>query len=257
MTLPRHEAERLLLVATGRTRSGLAGSVVLSAGEREAYDALVARRLDGEPLQYLEGTVDFGPLTLRIDGRALIPRPETEQMYEMVTGLLGETGARVIVDLCTGSGNLALALKHDHPEARVFGVDIDTDALTLACENADLVGLEVEWRRGDLYDALPDSVQGRVDAIVANPPYVASGELLPAEVVDHEPAGALFAGGDGTEVLRRIAAGASEWLRHGGLVVCELGSDQGDLAAGLFAPYDGAVGADLSGRDRWVVGRMA
>ena len=254
MSLPRHEAERLLAAATKRSRPHLTGDPPLSDSERARYDELVARRLGGEPLQYLEGTVDFGPLTLRCDPRALIPRPETEQLYEKVSGILREKPPAVIVDLCTGSGNLALALKHDFPGARVIGTDSSPAALSLAHENAALVGLEGEWLAGDLFAALPGELRTTVDVIVANPPYVAAGEELPAEVADHEPAAALRAGPDGLDVLRRIAAEASQWLRPGGLVACEIGADQGSAAAALFAPLDGVVDRDLAGRDRWVIG---
>jgi release factor glutamine methyltransferase len=255
--LPRHEVERLLMAATGRPRRELAGMGSIADTELDRFRTLVARRRRGEPLQYLEGSVQFGPVTLRCDPRALIPRPETEELYEYVTGLLAGTEPQVIVDLATGSGNLALALKHDHPGARVVGCDSDAAALELAAENGRLTGLDVEWRQGDLFAALPAGLRGRVDAVVSNPPYVAEvgADTLPSEVIDHEPHSALFAGPDGLAVLRRIAAGAEEWLRPGGLIGCEIGAEQGPAVAGLFARYRAEVGRDLRGRDRWVVGR--
>lgn len=257
VALPAHERERLLTVATGRSRAERISTPALSAEERERFDELVGRRLAGEPLQYLEGSVDFGPLTLHVDRRALIPRQETEQLYEAVTGALCGTDPGVIVDLGTGCGNLALALKHDFPAARVLGVDVSAEAVSLARENSVATGLEVDWIEGDLLAALPRGLRGAVDALISNPPYVAIRDRasLPTEVVDHEPAAALFADEDGLAALRRIATEAREWVRPGGLVACEIGSEQGQAAAELFEEYDGTIGFDLSGRPRWFLGR--
>lgn len=253
--LSAHERERLLMLATSRSRSELVSAPALSEEERAEFDELVGRRLSGEPLQYLEGTVEFGPVTLRVDRRALIPRPETEQLYDVVTRLLRDAPPAIIVDLCTGSGNLALALKHDFPKAHVIGCDESVEALELAAENSALVGLDVEWQVGDLFEALSAGLSGSVDVVVSNPPYVAAGESLPPEVANHEPTSALFAGHDGLDVLRRIAAEAGEWLRPGGLVACEIGADQGAAVGELFLPFEGRVGKDLAGRDRWFIGK--
>lgn len=256
MVLPAHELDRLRRAVTGRSAAGLVIEPTLQPDEAERLAGLVARRQAGEPLQYLEGTVDFGPITLQVDGRALIPRPETERLWEEAVASLRQAGpGTVIVDLGTGSGCLALALKHAFPEARVIGVDISEEALALARENAARTGLEVEWRHGDLFAALPESLMGRIDLIVSNPPYVATGDDLPAEVRDHEPHTALFAGPEGTEVLARIADEAYWWLGVGGWVLCEIGDGQADAVRSLFAAFDREVRPDLAGRDRILVGR--
>jgi len=224
--------------------------------ERRRFDGLVARRLAGEPLQYLEGTVDFGPLTLKIDERALIPRPETERLWEEAVGSLAEAGpGSVIVDVGTGSGCLALALKHAFPDARVFATDISEAALSLAKENAALTGIDVTFLHGDLFDPLPGALRGRIDLVVSNPPYVADADSLPAEIRDHEPHQALFAGPAGTEVLARIADDAYWMVAVGGWVLCEIGDGQADAARRLFGAYDREIRKDLAGRDRILVAR--
>jgi len=256
MPLPDHEMRRLTVLATGRSAASLALDPSLTADERRLLDDLVARREAGEPLQYVEGTVDFGPLTLAIDRRALIPRPETERLWEEAVRSLGDAGpGTVIVDLGTGSGCLALALKHAFPEARVYATDTSEDALSLAKQNAALTGLEVDFLHGDLFEPLPARLAGRIDLVVANPPYVALGEDLPAGIRDHEPPEALFAGPAGTEVLARIADEAYWMVGVGGWVLCEIGDGQRDEALGLFAAYDREVRPDLAGRDRILVAR--
>jgi release factor glutamine methyltransferase len=255
--LSAHETQRLLLAATGWTRDQLyAGRRVDEAG-LAALDRLVARRRAGEPLQYIEGTCEFGPLTLRCDPRALIPRPETEQLWELVVGAVGEP-PHVVVDLGTGSGNLALACKYAWPEAEVYATELSADALALAAENVVLTGLDVTLLCGDLLAPLPDRLRGAVDLIVSNPPYLAAGELaeVPAEVRDYEPAAALVAGESGLEVLVRIAANVPRWLKPGGMVACEVSEFHGEAVAALFAGFGGEVVSDLVGKDRFVMGRM-
>lgn len=256
MPLPEHELRRLTAVATGRDAASIAADPELGDDERRRLDDLVARREAGEPLQYIEGTVDFGPLTLRIDPRALIPRPETERLWEEAVRSLGDAGpGTVIVDLGTGSGCLALALKHAFPEARVFATDISEDALSLAKENADLAGLDVTFLRGDLFEPLPSSLAGRIDLVVSNPPYVAAADDLPAEIADHEPHAALFAGPEGTEVLARIADEAFWMVGVGGWVLCEIGEGQAQDALRMFGAFDREVRKDLAGVERILVAR--
>ena len=183
-----------------------------------------------------------------------IPRPETERLWERVVELIGNDAPGVIVDVCTGSGNLALGLKHTYPRAAVFGVDISVDALALAVENAEKTGLDVTWLHGDLFAPLPQELRGEVDLVVSNPPYVAAGafDSLPEEIRDHEPLGALIAGPAGDETLARIAREAARWVRPGGLIACEIGADQGERAQRLFSAFDVRVEQDLSARDRFV-----
>jgi len=256
--LPKHEYDRLLGLATGRSRAGLVRDAPLTAEERQRLDALLARRRAGEPLQYLEGAIPFGPIEVAVDRRALVPRPETEQVWEAAVACLGDAGpGTVVVDLGTGSGVLALALKHSFPAARVIAVDVSPGALDLARENAASTGLDIEILEGDLFEPIDPALHGRVDLVVSNPPYVTESEwpTLAPEVRDHEPYSALVAGPHGTEVLGRIAEEAYWWLGVGGWVVCEIAETQGSAVLELFGGYDREVRRDLAGRDRILVAR--
>jgi len=252
--LPYHETRRLLEAATGRNWTELLLGAGLTTDEVEAFDGLVERRRSREPLQYIEGAVPFGPIEVVVDRRVLVPRPETEQLYEIACDSVDSP--LVIVDLCTGSGNLALALKHTFPTATIYATDLSSDAVALARENARATGLDVVFFHGDLFEPLPDHLRGRVDLIVSNPPYLAEAELadLPIDVRDHEPTMALVAGPVGDEVLARIAETASGWLRPGGVVVCEISEFHGPAVADHFSDLGGEIRADLSGKERFVIG---
>lgn len=257
MSIPEHERWRLMMAVTGRDRASLA-LLAPSLGEAEQIEGLVERRIAGEPLQYLEGSVQFGPLDLLVDGRALIPRPETERLWEEAVASLREAGpGTVIVDLGTGSGALALALKHSFPEAQVYGTDVSEAALTLAKQNATRTGLEVNFLHGDLFEPLPKRLMGRVDLIVSNPPYVAEEEFagLPGDIRDHEPRVALVSGQSGTEIIDRIADEGFWWVGIGGWLICEIGETQGEAVMDAFVAFDREVRPDLTGRDRILVAR--
>jgi len=257
MSIPDHERRRIVLAVTGRDSASLALDSPSAAEERDIAH-LVARRAAGEPLQYLEGTVQFGPIELVVDQRALIPRPETERVWEEAVTSLGQAGpGTVIVDVGTGSGALALALKHAFPEAQVFGIDISEEALMLAQENVTRSGLDVILLQGDLFEPLPKQLMGRVDLVVANPPYVTGDEFaaLPTEVRDYDPRVALVSGPSGTEILERIAHDGFWWVGVGGWVICEIGADQGEAVSAMFFGYDREVRQDLAGRDRILVAR--
>jgi release factor glutamine methyltransferase len=215
-------------------------------------DDLIERRLEGEPLQYIEGTAAFGPLDLLVDERVLIPRPETEGLFELATRMVRTP--EVIVDLCTGSGALALALNSQFPAAAVFATDISPDAIEVATFNRYQTGHQVYLAEGDLFDPLPTAILGLVDLIVANPPYVAEVDFsdLPRDV-QREPRVALVAGPTGLEVIERIGASAASWLRPGGVVICEIGERQGVSASSSFHDLPAVVRQDLTGRDRYVV----
>ncbi|MEA2010460.1 MAG: HemK/PrmC family methyltransferase, partial [Actinomycetota bacterium] len=146
--------------------------------------------------------------------------------------------------------------KHTFPDAAVYATDISPDAVDLARANATQAGLDVTILLGDLFEPLPDHLRGQVDLIVSNPPYLAEDELvdLPIDVRDHEPTVALVAGPIGDEVLARIAETASEWLRPGGVVVCEISEFHGSVVADHFAGLGGEIRRDLSGKDRFVIG---
>ncbi len=244
---PLLDAQLLLAHALGVSRERLLmdpGAVV-----PEGFDALIERRAAREPIAYILGRKDFRYLTLAVDPRVLIPRPETELLVEV--GLTLERGARVL-DVGTGSGAVALALKHERPDLEVWGADVSDAALAVARENARRLGLEVQFVAGDLLDGLPAGF----DAVVANLPYVAAGAELAPEIADHEPAAALFAGPDGLEVIRRLAG----QLGAVPLAALEVGFDQADAVSALLR---GAGFAsiqrlrDLAGHERVVVARRA
>jgi release factor glutamine methyltransferase len=254
--LPIHEVERLLVLVTGRSRLELIADLRLKDEERRRFGELAARRRAGEPLQYLEGKAPFGPIEVVVDGRVLVPRPETERLWELAVKAVENPG--VIVDLCTGSGNLALALKHEFPTARVVATDLSAEALEVARANAERLGLEVQFLKGDLFEPLPEGLRGAVDLVVANPPYVAETEFwdLPVEVREYEPRVALVAGPRGDEALVRIAGEVGGWLARGGWVFCEIGENQAGRAAELFGQaLEVTIERDLADRPRYVVAR--
>lgn len=240
MSLPAHELKRLRAVADSDAE----------------LNALVERRLAGEPLQYLEGTAAFGPWDLHVDPRVLIPRPETELLWEIAAALVD--APKVIVDLCTGSGALAIALAKSFPEARVLGTDLSADALDVAKENGDLHETSVEWCVGDLFAALPDDLRGRIDLLVSNPPYVAEHEYesLPDDV-RREPRMALVAGPTGLEVYERIAPEIGSWMSDRGRFALEIGETQGSAVLDLFDGFEPEIRTDLTGRERFVTGSNA
>ena len=186
---PRLDAERLLAHALGLERVELYMHLdrPLSVAELDGARALVRRRAAGEPLQYVLGEWGFRRLTLRVDGRALIPRPETETLVERCLALLDGDDAPRVLDVGAGSGAVALALADEHPGARVTAIDVSEEALSLARENAERTGLTVELLCHDLFAGLPGDGW---DLVVSNPPYVRDDELasLASEVVDWEPA---------------------------------------------------------------------
>jgi release factor glutamine methyltransferase len=242
-TLPAHEARRLWAVAER------------SEAPEVEFRRLERRRQEGEPLQYLEGTAAFGPLDLIVDERVLIPRPETEGLWELAASLVGEP--RVIVDLGTGSGALAIAMAKTFPEASVYAVDMSRPALEVARLNGERLDVDVTWIEGDLWSALGRDLIGRVDLVVSNPPYLAQHEMadLP-EDVRKEPELALVAGPTGNEVLEIIAGEAPLWLRSGGWIACEIDERRGNACHAMFGHNltEVEIRQDLTGRDRYVIG---
>jgi release factor glutamine methyltransferase len=229
------------------------------------FDAMLARRLAGEPIQYVLGHWPFRTLDLMIDERVLIPRPETEGLVDHALAVLngpGLDGPGLAIDLGTGSGAIALSLVAEHQDVEVWATDVSADAIAVA--RANLAGLggrparRVRLVAGDWFEGLPNELRGQVRLIVANPPYVAGGDPLPDEVVDWEPAGAIVAGPTGLEAIERIVADAPGWLVDGGALVMEIGGTQGPAATALAgaAGFDAvAVHPDLSGRPRVLVAR--
>lgn len=227
-------------------------------------DALVARRIGGEPIQHVLGSWGFRTLDLRCDRRALIPRPETEQVVEFALEELDALAAESprVADLGTGSGAIALSVAVERPAARVWAGDVSADALAVARANLAGIGhagTRVTLVEGSWFDALPRDLQGTLDLVISNPPYVAAADPLPAEVADWEPVGALVPGPTGLEAIEEIVAGAPVWLRRPGALVVELAPSQADDAiarahAAGFA--DAHVAPDLTGRPRALVARL-
>ena len=226
---------------------------------------MARRRLAGEPLQYVMGRWAFRRLDLLVDSRVLIPRPETELVAEIALSYAQRVSpTRVIVDLGTGSGAIGLSLADELPErgTSVWLTDDSQDALHVARANVAAIGRRGANARivqGSWYAALPDSLRGAVDVIVSNPPYIADGDPDVEDIVTrYEPHQALFAGVDGLSSLRIIVDGAREWLRPGGVLVCEIGHRQGSTVSELCdraGLTQVEVRRDLTGRDRVVVAR--
>lgn len=251
----RLDAELLLAHTLGRSRIELYTDLdrPLDAAELGAYRGLVARRARCEPVAYLLGEWGFRRLTLKVDSRALIPRPETEVVVGRCLSLLRGIDAPRVLDVGTGTGAIALAIADEHPGARVTAIDASCDALELARENVARTGLEIDLLAHDLHSGLPG---GPYDLVASNPPYVdpADLEALMPDVRDYEPQVALV----GVGVFEAIAGGAQNVLRPGRSLVLEVGAGQSGRVAGLLADLgyaDIRVTDDLAGRDRVVEGR--
>ncbi|MEU6091863.1 putative protein N(5)-glutamine methyltransferase [Streptomyces sp. NPDC047085] len=212
------EDEAELLLATARTPRELA--------------AMVDRRAAGLPLEHVLGWAEFHGLRIAVEPGVFVPRRRTEFLVDRA--LEQAPDARVVVDLCCGSGALGAALAARLGAVEVHGADIDPAAVR--CARRNLAPFGGHTHTGDLYDALPSGLRGRVGILTANVPYVPSAEvpLLPAEARDHEPAVALDGGADGLDVLRRVAAGAPEWLAPGGCLLSETGEHQAPAAVEAF-----------------------
>ena len=249
---PRLDAELLLARALGLTRIEFytQHDRPLTEAERAAAREPVRRRGAREPLAYVLGDWDFRRLTLKTDSRALVPRPETEVVVERCLALLEDAEAPRVVDVGTGTGAIALAIKHELPDAHVTATDASPDALGLAAENARANRLEVELVETDLLAG----VDGSFDLVVSNPPYVQPGELseLDPEVRDWEPRLALLDDGQTARLVDQATRVLDGWL------VLEIHADRAAHAIGLLeaAGYDGVtVTRDLAGRERIVEGR--
>jgi release factor glutamine methyltransferase len=251
---PRVDAELLLAHVLGTTRSGVHAEAgrALSDAELAELERLVVRRERREPLAYVLGEWGFRRLTLVVDPRVLVPRPETEIVVERALAWVAGMPAPRVLDVGTGCGAIALAIADEHLGASVTGMDVSEDALAVARENATRTGLSVELVRWDLFEGLPE---GPWDLVVSNPPYVVPGEVeeLEPEVREWEPRAALVSEG-ATEAVARAARGV---LREGGVLVLETADgDAARVEEFLRGLGYGEVTAtkDLSGRDRVVEG---
>jgi release factor glutamine methyltransferase len=256
---PRLNAELLIghVLGLGRMQLYLQFERLLKETELEKIRPLVKRRSQREPLQYVLGETEFFHLKFKTDRRALIPRPETEQLCELVTQRLPAPPA-AILDLGTGGGAIALALAAHYREATVTAVDLSQEALSLADENAAALDLSgrIRWLQSDWFAGL--APEARFDLIIANPPYLTEAEAAAAmpEVRDHEPWRALAAGPAGTEALAHIIANASPFLAEGAMLALETGIDQHtslrELAAAAGFTRVESV-RDLNDRDRFLL----
>ena len=252
----RLDAELLLAHTLGRNRIELYTDFdrPLSTQELDEYRAVVARRARHEPVAYILGEWGFRRLTLNVDSRALIPRPETEIVVERALSHLRGLDAPSVLDVGTGTGAIALAIADEHPGARVTAIDVSADALALAGENVERTGLAVELLEHDAAAAgLPG---GPYDLVVSNPPYVEPSDLetLMPDVRDYEPHVALV----GDRMPEVVARAARDVLRPGGHVVLEVGDGQALATAAMLAGLEYAdvvTTPDLTGRDRVVEGR--
>ena len=248
---PRLDAEVLLAHALGVDRARLViepDRPVEGPAVRTFQDAVRRRGVGREPVAYITGVRGFRRLDLHVDARVLIPRPETETLVEAALEL--PAGARV-ADVGTGSGAVALALKDERPDLDVTGTDASPDALAVARANAARLGLDVRFREADLLDGA-----GEVDAVLSNPPYVEDGTPLQPEIERHEPPVALYAGGDGLAVIRRLAAQAGASAAR--LLALEVGMGQADEVAVVLRDAGFATTEtrrDLAGIERVVIGR--
>jgi release factor glutamine methyltransferase len=223
---PRLNAEHLIAHSLGKKRIELYLEFERSLGESELAPLreLVRRRGQGEPLQHLLGTVDFGDDVFLSDKRALIPRPETEQLVEYLCDFSWPKNPRML-DVGTGSGVIALSLAARFPDAEIHPVDLSQDALDLARENAERLGAleRLRFSQGHLLEG----IDGKYDLIVANLPYVAASEAAQlAREVQHDPAIALYGGAQGDELIRELIATAPPLMRPGGWLALEIGHDQ-------------------------------
>lgn len=251
--LDRLDAQLLLGHVLARPRSWLLAhdDAPLGAEQQRAWQALLARRVAGEPVAYLVGEKEFHGLALCVDTNVLVPRPETELLVDWAIERLAamSIASPRVADLGTGSGAIALAVKHAWPAAGVVAADIDSGALQVARTNARRTGLDISLRQGDWWQALAGE---RFDLVLANPPYIVGGDPHLA-ALRHEPMLALTPGGDGLDALRAIVAGTLDHLEPGGWLLLEHGHDQAGAVQALLRAQ-GFVGIetrpDLGGHPR-------
>ena len=261
---PAIESKVLLLRATGLSEVEFLASPqrIIRAKDEQRYRRLLARRLSGVPLAYIVGRKEFWSLSLRVQPGILIPRPETELLVEKTLDLAA-AGNVTIVDIGTGSGNIALALAKELPAARIVATDVSARALRIAGLNAQDHGLgNVAFVRGSLFSALHDlGLEGKCDFIVCNPPYVSASdwESMPREVRDHEPRRAFFGGRTGLDFIRRLVKGSPAFLKPRGYLLFEVGYGQAVGAVSLLGRVwtDVKLFSDLKGIPRVLAARIS
>jgi release factor glutamine methyltransferase len=260
------DAELLLGHVLGLSRAGLLTATEVAATDADRFATLIVERADRVPLQHLTGRAAFRYLELAVGPGVFVPRPETEQLAGWALEQLAGTAEPVVVDLGSGSGALALSIAHEHPGARVTAVERDPGAIEWTRHNAatrasagDTV---VEVVEGDMTDPrLMTSLDGAVDLLVSNPPYVPDGARVPREVADHDPPLALWGGPDGLDVVRGLLVTAARLLRPGGLLGIEHADQQGGSLPALVRAHGAFTEVedhpDLAGRPRFTTARRA
>ena len=261
---PDFDAAELLAHVLGTTRSKVLLAEGISTEQQRSYDGLVARRAAREPLQHLTGTAAFRYVDLAVGPGVFVPRPETELLagwgVEQAESVVAAGRRPVVVDLCTGSGAVALSVATEVPQAEVHAVELGEQAVEWAARN--LAGSDVDLRHGDMAGAFPD-LDGTVDVVLCNPPYIplAAYESVAPEARDHDPPLALFSGEDGLEALRVVEQVAARLLRHGGVLGAEHADVQGSSAPDVLVSAgrwsDVRDHPDLAGRPRFVTARLA
>ncbi|WP_067702183.1 peptide chain release factor N(5)-glutamine methyltransferase [Nocardia jejuensis] len=264
---PQTDAELLAAHVLGIDRGRLALVPMVTPDQLEEFRKLVARRAERIPLQHLTGTAAMGEIDLAVGPGVFVPRPETELLFAWALARLEAAGHEhqpVVVDLCTGSGALALAIAHARPDAQVHAVELDPEAMAWARRNAlqlsDEGDTPIDLHAGDVTDpAILEHLDGRVDLVVSNPPYIPEDARLDPEVADHDPHRALFGGPDGLDVIRPMIATIARLLRPGGVVAVEHDDSNGSAVAALFTAHGGfdeiLEHPDLAGKPRFVVAR--
>ena len=256
--LDRLDAQLLLADLFGQDRAWLIShdDALLTAAQTATLAQQVAQRAAGMPLAYLVGVKEFHGLSLRVTADTLVPRPDTEVLVDWALALLAALpGQPRVVDLGTGSGAIALAIKHRHPAADVAAVELSAAALAVAEGNAQRLGMAVRFHQGSWWQPLAGQ---RFKLIVSNPPYIAAGDPhLPA--LRHEPLGALTPGGDGLSALLEIIDGAADHLQAEGWLLLEHGFDQADAVATALRTRgftEVTLKRDLGGQPRVTGGKL-
>jgi release factor glutamine methyltransferase len=227
--LGRYDAEELMTEVLGRTLTPGVRDRSLDSASKKRYEAMVARRVNGEPIPRIMGHYTFRGLDMLVKEGVFVPRASSEFLAEeAVKAMRWRRGKRVAVDVATGAGPVALAVAHEVPGAAVWGIDISAEATALGSENARRLGLRnIQFRSGDMLDALPRRVRGTIDLFTIHPPYVLHTELktLPREIREFEPLQSLTDNSDdGLGLVRRLAADAHTWLKPGGVLLVEVGT---------------------------------